>query len=97
MVVTAVEPGSPAEEAGMRRGDVILEVDRYEVKDTAQSSRRSSTNRTTGALLLVRAGRRHALRAGQARPARRYAPASRRPALRAARSLRGCQAGRRRA
>jgi serine protease Do len=36
VVVTAVQPGSAAEDAGIRRGDVILEVDRYEVKDSAQ-------------------------------------------------------------
>jgi serine protease Do len=33
VVVTAVEPGSPAEEAGITRGDVIREVNRAPVKD----------------------------------------------------------------
>ncbi|HBL22979.1 MAG TPA: peptidase [Deltaproteobacteria bacterium] len=33
VVVTAVEPGSPAEEAGIARGDVIREVNRVPVKD----------------------------------------------------------------
>ncbi|MGH7810701.1 MAG: DegQ family serine endoprotease, partial [Candidatus Binatia bacterium] len=33
VVVTAVEPGSVAEEAGIRRGDVILEVDRRTVRN----------------------------------------------------------------
>ena len=32
MVVTAVEPGSAADEAGVRRGDVIVEVDREPVR-----------------------------------------------------------------
>ena len=35
VVVTQVEPGGPAGEAGLRRGDVILEVNRKPVKDAA--------------------------------------------------------------
>jgi len=35
VVVTRVEPGGPAAEAGLRRGDVILEVNRTAVKDVA--------------------------------------------------------------
>jgi serine protease Do len=33
VVVTAVESGSPAEDAGLRRGDIILEVNRQTVED----------------------------------------------------------------
>ncbi len=33
VVVASVQPGGPAEEAGLARGDVILEVDRAAVKD----------------------------------------------------------------
>ena len=33
VVVTQVEPGGPAADAGLRRGDVILEVNRQPVKD----------------------------------------------------------------
>jgi len=55
VVVTAVEPGSPADEANIRRGDVILEVDRSTVKDVADL--RQKLSRTDqGALLLVRRG-----------------------------------------
>jgi serine protease Do len=55
VVVTRVAPGSPAGEAGLRRGDVILEVDREAVKNVAQFEERlGSADR--GALLLVRRG-----------------------------------------
>jgi serine protease Do len=33
VVITSVEPGSPADEAGLRQGDVIVEVDRKSVRD----------------------------------------------------------------
>jgi serine protease Do len=36
VVIAEVEPDSPAEEAGLRRGDVIVEVDKKEVEDTAE-------------------------------------------------------------
>jgi serine protease Do len=36
VVVTEVQPGSPADEAGLRRGDIIVEVNRNEVKDLAE-------------------------------------------------------------
>ena len=32
VVITSVEPGSPGDEAGLRRGDVILEVDRKPIR-----------------------------------------------------------------
>jgi len=55
VVVTAVAPGSPAEEAGLHRGDVILEVDRYAVKNTAQL-REKLDEADEGTLLLVKRG-----------------------------------------
>jgi serine protease Do len=57
VVVTGVEPGSSADEAGLRRGDVILEVNREPVKDLA-SYRKALKNTAKGksVLLLVRRG-----------------------------------------
>jgi serine protease Do len=55
VVVAAVAPGSPAEEAGIHRGDVILEVDRYAVKNTAQL-REKLEESDEGTLLLVKRG-----------------------------------------
>lgn len=36
VVITAVERGSPADDAGLRRGDVILEIDRETVRNLAE-------------------------------------------------------------
>jgi S1-C subfamily serine protease len=36
VVITTVERGSPADDAGLRRGDVILEVDREAVRNLAE-------------------------------------------------------------
>jgi serine protease Do len=57
LVITAVEPGSPAEEAGLRRGDVILEIDRKPVK-TIQDYRKAIEGAKKGKslLFLVRRG-----------------------------------------
>jgi len=55
VVVTAVEADSPAEEAGIRRGDVVLEVDRQPVTDAGEF-RRKLDAAGKGALLLVRRG-----------------------------------------
>jgi S1-C subfamily serine protease len=54
-VITAVEPGSPADEAGLRRRDVILEVDRSEVKDV-DDLKAQLDSVDDGALLLIRRG-----------------------------------------
>ena len=54
VVVTGVQGGSPGEEAGIRRGDVILEVNQKEVTDT--ESFLDATEDTEKALLLVRRG-----------------------------------------
>jgi serine protease Do len=55
VVVASVDPEGPASEAGIRPGDLIVEVDRAEVKDakSLQSALQKSDDR---ALLLVRRG-----------------------------------------
>ena len=55
VVVAAVDPDGPASEAGIRRGDVILEVDRQEVKDT-KSLQKALEKSDERALMLVRRG-----------------------------------------
>jgi predicted metalloprotease with PDZ domain len=41
VVITAVERGSPADDAGLRRGDVILEIDRKSVRNLLSTASRS--------------------------------------------------------
>jgi serine protease Do len=55
VVVSAVDPNGPAGEAGLRRGDVIVEVDRHEVQSTADLQKRLGET-DDRALLLVRRG-----------------------------------------
>ena len=55
VVITSVEPGGPASEAGLRRRDVILEVNRESIND--ESTLREKLNAVKkSALLLVRRG-----------------------------------------
>jgi len=54
-VVTAIEPGSAADEAGLRSRDIILEVDRHEIKDVSEL-RSQLEESDDGALLLIRRG-----------------------------------------
>ncbi|MGH7896763.1 MAG: PDZ domain-containing protein, partial [Candidatus Binatia bacterium] len=57
VVVSAVTPGSPAEDAQIRRGDVILEVNRKPVKDAAAfRSAVKATEKGKSLLLLVKRG-----------------------------------------
>jgi len=39
VLITEVEPGSPAQQGGLQQGDVIVEVERQEVKDLQEFSR----------------------------------------------------------
>ena len=57
VVITGVEPGSPAEEAGLRRGDVVLEVDRKPVRKLADYKKSlAEVKKGKGVLFLVRRG-----------------------------------------
>jgi serine protease Do len=57
VVVTQVEPGSPAGEAGLRRGDVILEVNRKPVRDVdGYKKALRAGGKGKSALFLVRRG-----------------------------------------
>jgi serine protease Do len=57
LVITAVESGSPAEEAGLRRGDVILEIDRKPVRSLSDYRKvLEGSKKGKGLLFLVRRG-----------------------------------------
>jgi len=56
-VVTSVEPGGPGDEAGLRRGDVILEIDRNRIRDLRDFRNEiAKIEKGKGLLLLVRRG-----------------------------------------
>jgi serine protease Do len=57
VVVSAVDPGSVADEAGIRRGDVILEVDRKPIRSIDEYKKAvGGIRKGKGVLLLVRRG-----------------------------------------
>ena len=57
VVVSGVEPGSSADDAGMHRGDVILEVNREPVRDLASYRKAiKSAGKGKSVLMLVRRG-----------------------------------------
>ena len=55
VIVTEVDPSGAAAEAGIRRGDIIVELDRKAVKNAGDLSKRLNTSKD-GALVLVRRG-----------------------------------------
>jgi serine protease Do len=57
VVVSAVDPGSAADEAGIRRGDVILEIDRKPIRSLDEYKKAvAGTRKGKGVLFLVRRG-----------------------------------------
>jgi len=57
VVVSQVEPGSPADEAGIKAGDVILEVNRTKVRNVRETQAALEKGRADrGALFLVKRG-----------------------------------------
>ncbi len=57
VVVAAVEPGSAADEAGIRRGDIILEVDRKAIRTVDEYKKAvAGTSKGKGVLFLIRRG-----------------------------------------
>jgi serine protease Do len=57
VVITAVTPGSAADDAGLQRGDVIAEVNRHPVRTVADFKRETAkTGKGRSVLLLVRRG-----------------------------------------
>ncbi len=58
VVVTSVEPASPGDEAGLRRGDVIIEINRNRIRDLRDFRNEvASIKKGKGLLLLVRRGK----------------------------------------
>jgi serine protease Do len=55
VVITAVQPGSSAAEAGLHRQDIILEVDKQEVEDV-DGLEEQLAKADDGVLLLIRRG-----------------------------------------
>ncbi len=57
VVVTAVDPGSPADDGGLQRGDIILEVNRKPIHNLSDYKKAISSGRKdAGTLFLVRRG-----------------------------------------
>jgi len=57
VVVASVEPGSPADEAGLQRGDVVLEVNRQSIEnESAYGKAIKKIEKGKSVLLLVRRG-----------------------------------------
>ncbi len=56
VLINAIKPGSPAAEAGLARGDVILEVDRRSVRTAEDAVKALTSERSGGHVLLVQRG-----------------------------------------
>ncbi|MCS6914445.1 MAG: PDZ domain-containing protein [Myxococcales bacterium] len=56
VLISGVKPGSPASEANLARGDVILEIDKKPVRTVEEAIKALSTERPGGHVLLVQKG-----------------------------------------
>src|SRR6185369_8468817 len=56
VVIASVRDGSPAQEAGVREGDLLLEVDRKPVASTDEAARALGAERAGGHLLRIKRG-----------------------------------------
>jgi serine protease Do len=56
-VVTRINPSSAAADSGLQRGDVIQEVNRQPVRNTADFARAMSSSKNETLLLVNRQGR----------------------------------------
>ncbi|MGH7783217.1 MAG: PDZ domain-containing protein, partial [Candidatus Binatia bacterium] len=57
LVITSVRPGSPAEDAGLQRGDVVAEINRHPVRNLADYNREvTKVEKGKSLLFLVRRG-----------------------------------------
>ena len=56
VVVTGISPSSPAADSGLRKGDVIQEVNRQPVKNTADFERAMRNSKEESLLLVNRQG-----------------------------------------
>jgi serine protease Do len=56
VLISGVKAGSPAADAGLQRGDVILEVDRRPVRSAEEASKALGADRQGGHVLLVQRG-----------------------------------------
>lgn len=56
VLITAVKSGSPAADAGISRGDVILEVDRRPVRTAEEAGKALAADRAGGHVLLLQRG-----------------------------------------
>jgi len=52
-LITSIEPGSPAERAGLRRGDLVIELDGQEIRNATNLRNRVSLVRPGGAITLT--------------------------------------------
>ena len=56
VIVTDIDPDGPAAESGIRRGDIIVELDRKSIKDAGDFTKRLGSSKKDVMLVLVRRG-----------------------------------------